>query len=119
KNSEATIVESFTGPDGIAYQTNSAAELHVGDNASLNLIRLQAEGKAALHLSTLLAKVGNEAKLSLHPVTSGAAVSRYSITLRFAGKGVEGRLAGANLLRGRQHADTTLVLDHAMPNGAS
>lgn len=119
ENSQATIVESFAGPDGIAYQTNSAAEFHVGDNASLDLVRLQAEGKSALHLSTLLAKIGNAAKLSLHPVTTGAAVSRYSITLRFAGKGVEGRLAGANLLRGRQHADTTLVLDHAMPNGTS
>ncbi len=119
KNSQATIVESFAGSDGIAYQTNSAAELHVGDNASLDLVRLQAEGKAALHLSTLLAKVGNEAKLSLHPVTTGAAISRYSVTLRFAGKGIDGRMAGANLLRGRQHADTTLVLDHAMPNGTS
>jgi Fe-S cluster assembly protein SufD len=67
----------------------------------------------------LLAKIGNEAKFSLHPVTSGASVSRYSVTLRFAGKGIDGRMAGANLLRGRQHADTTLVLDHAMPNGTS
>ncbi len=119
KNSEATIVESFVGPDGIAYQTNSAAELHVGDNASFDFIRLQAEGKASLHLSTLLANIGNDAKVSLYPLTSGAAVSRYSVTLRFAGNSIEGRFAGANLLRGRQHADTTLVLDHAMPNGTS
>jgi Fe-S cluster assembly protein SufD len=119
KNSKTTIVEAFVGPDGVAYQTNSAMELHVGDNASFDLIRLQAEGASALHLSTLLAKVGNDTKFSIYPFTSGAAVARYSVTLRFAGKSIEGVFASANLLRKRQHADTTLVLDHMMPNGTS
>jgi len=119
EKSEATVVESFAGPTDIAYQTNAAAEVHVGDRASFTLVRLQAEGNAALHLSTLIAKVGNEAKFAVHPVTSGAAVSRFSLTLRFAGKGIDGRFAGSTLLRGRQHADTTMVIDHMMPNGTS
>jgi len=80
---------------------------------------LQAEGSAALHLSTLLAKIGSDAKFALHPVTQGAAVSRYSVTLRFAGKNIEARFAGATLLRGKQHADTTMVIDHMMPHGTS
>lgn len=119
KNSQVTLVESFVGPDGVAYQTNSAIELHVGDKAIFDFVRLQAEGAAAFHLSTLLARIGNEAKFSIYPFTSGAAVARYSVTLRFAGKGIEGTFAGPNLLRNRQHADTTLVLDHMMPNGTS
>jgi Fe-S cluster assembly protein SufD len=117
--SEATIVESFVGPEEVTYQTNSALELHVGDKASFDFIRLQAEGSAALHLSTLLANVGSDAKFGLHPIAQGAAVSRLSLTLRFAGKNIEGRFAGATMLRGRQHADTTLVIDHMMPHGTS
>jgi Fe-S cluster assembly protein SufD len=119
KQSQSMFVESFVGPDAAAYQTNSAVETHVGDGATFDFIRLQAEGNAALHLSTLLAKVGAAAKFSLYPVTSGAAVSRYSVSLDFAGKNIEGRFAGATLLRGKQHADTTMVIDHAQPYGVS
>jgi Fe-S cluster assembly protein SufD len=46
-------------------------------------------------------------------------VSRYSLALRFAGKSIEGKFAGATLLRGKQHADTTMVIDHMKPNGTS
>lgn len=112
---KATLIESFVGPDGIPYQANSAVELHIADEADLDFVRLQADGDTAIHLSTLLAEVGAKAAFWLHPVTSGAAISRYSVSLRFAGKRTEGHFAGANLLRARQHADTTLVIDHAVP----
>jgi len=115
----ATLIESFEGPDRVAYQANSALELHVGDKAHAALVRLQDEGDAALHLSTLLAEVGGGAELEIGGLTLGAAVSRHSVYLRLAGERTNLRVAGANLLRGKQHADTTLVLDHAVPNCAS
>jgi Fe-S cluster assembly protein SufD len=118
-SARASIVESFVGPDGIGYQANSALELYAGDDSALDFVRLQAEGDAAIHLSTLLAEIGARTKFSLHPVTTGAALSRFSVLLRFAGAGTEGKLAAANLLRGRQHADTTLVVDHATPGCTS
>src|SRR6201999_4337812 len=46
-------------------------------------------------------------------------VSRYQGYLKFAGEGSEVVANGVNLLNGRQHADTTLFLDHAVPNCAS
>lgn len=116
---KATVVESFVGPDGIAYQSNTATELQIGAEAKFEFVRLQAEGNAATHLSTLLADIGEQAKFSLNPITTGASVARFSVSLRFGGKNIEGRLAGANLLRAKQHADTTLVLDHAMPGCSS
>jgi Fe-S cluster assembly protein SufD len=112
-SARATIIESFVGPNGVGYQANSALELYAGDDSALDFVRLQAEGDTATHLSTLLCEIGARVKFSLHPVTTGAALSRLSILLRFAGAGTEGKLAAANLLRGRQHADTTLVVDHA------
>ena len=118
-NALATIVESFSGPNEIAYQRNTAMELHVGDGANFDFVRVQAEGDAAIHLSTLLADISGNSKFALYPMTVGAAVSRYSVSLRFGGKGIGGLFAGANMLRGRQHADTTLVLDHAKPNCSS
>ena len=52
-------------------------------------------------------------------MTSGAAVSRYQATIAFAGEHSRVETNGVNLLNGRQHADTTLFMDHAVPNCAS
>jgi Fe-S cluster assembly protein SufD len=119
KGAIAAIVESFEGPDGVAYQANAALELHVGDRANVSVVRLQAEGDAALHLSAFLADIGSGAELATCALTTGAAVSRHSPTVRFSGSHTNARLAGATLLRGKQHADTTLVLDHAVPDCVS
>jgi len=119
KGAQADIVETFEGPDAIAYQANSAMELHIGDKARASLVRLQAEGDAALHLSSLMAEIGSGAEFDLGGLTLGAAVSRHTGFLRFAGEHTNVRLSGAILLRGRQHGDTTLVLDHAVPNCTS
>jgi Fe-S cluster assembly protein SufD len=115
----ATLIESFEGPNGIGYQVNSALETYVGDRAAAALVRLQAEGDTALHLSTWLAEVGANAEVSTCALTTGAAISRHSATVRFTGHHTNARLAGATLLRDRQHADTTLVVDHAVPDCTS
>ena len=119
KGANAVLVESFEGPNGIAYQANTTLELHVADRANVTLIRLQTEGDAALHLSTLLAEIAADAELLTCALTIGGAVSRHSATVRLAGKRTNLRIAGATLLRGRQHADTTLIVDHAAPDCAS
>jgi len=44
----------------------------------------------------------------------GGAVVRNQMFLRFDGEGTIAGIRGANLLKGRQHADVTLVADHAV-----
>ena len=48
--------------------------------------------------------------------TIGGAVTRNQLFLRFGGEGTVANIRGASLLKGRQHADTTLVVDHAVAN---
>ena len=45
--------------------------------------------------------------------TTGAAVVRNQLFVRFDGEGTVAGIRGATLLKGRQHADTTLIADHA------
>jgi Fe-S cluster assembly protein SufD len=52
-------------------------------------------------------------------MTSGCNVSRYQAVIAFAGEGSHVATNGVNLLNGRQHADTTLFMDHAVPNCVS
>jgi len=119
KKAQATIVQSHTGPDAVAYQTNTVLQLSVADDAELDIVRLQAEGDKAIHLSMMVGAIGNDSRFRSFMLTTGAAVSRHTVPFAYAGRNARATIAGATLLRGKQHADVTLEVDHAMPGGES
>ncbi|HZR73798.1 Fe-S cluster assembly protein SufD [Bradyrhizobium sp.] len=118
-SARATLVESHEGPDGCGYQVNSLLELLVGDRSVVEHIKVIQEGDAALHVGTLLATVGAQAVVRKFGLVTGGAVVRNELTLRLAGEGATVAAHGASLLAGRQHADTTLLVDHQAPHGES
>jgi Fe-S cluster assembly protein SufD len=109
-----TLVETHDGPADIAYQANTLVEIDAGDGAKIDHIRSNNSGNAALALSTLGAQVGRDARFSSFSMNTGGAVSRHQIFVALNGKNSELALQGASLLRGRQHADTTMEIDHAI-----
>lgn len=115
----ATILESFEGPDGIAYMVDTATRLSVGSGGTLTWLKVQTDGDAAVHLATVAADVAQRATFTCTPFTLGAAVSRNQITVTFVGPDAKADVAGVQLLAGRQHGDTTLFVDHALPGSAS
>ena len=119
KKSQATIVQSHAGPDAVAYQTNTILQLSVADDAELDVVRVQAEGDKAIHLSMTVGAIGNESRFRSFALTTGAAVSRHTVPFAYAGRNARALLAGATLLRGKQHSDVTLEVDHALPGGES
>jgi Fe-S cluster assembly protein SufD len=116
KGANGTFVETFEGPNGVAYQVNAALELHVADRANVSFVRLQSDGDTAVHLSTFVTEIGADAEVVLCALTTGGAVSRHGANVRLAGPHSNLRVASATLLRGRQHGDTTLVVDHSVPD---
>ncbi len=117
KGGRATLVESFVG-SGKAHQGNSASELILDEASALVAVRADVED-AGWRYTNVLAEIGKNARLNTFALTTGAALSRNALTVRFQGEKAEATLAGATLLRGRQHSDTTLVVDHAQPGGSS
>jgi Fe-S cluster assembly protein SufD len=107
------LIESFEGPDGVDYQVNSALQIFAGDGAHADHIKVTREGDKALHISSLMADVGAHARFNTFLFTTGGAVTRNQLFLRFDGEETIASIRGATLLRGRQHADTTMVVDHA------
>lgn len=114
-----TLLETFEGPAGIDYQVNDALELVVGDEAVVDRVKVGAEGDRALHLSTVMAQLGSGAAFRDLAFTTGGAVSRNQLFVRFAGERASLTANSASLLKGHQHLDTTVVIDHAMPGGVS
>jgi Fe-S cluster assembly protein SufD len=116
QGARAMLIESHEGPtDGAStcdYQVNAALELAVADRAHVDHVKLIAEGGEALHVSTLAAAIGAQARFNAFTFTAGGAVVRNQMFLNFDGQDTVAAVRGATLIKGRQHADTTLVANH-------
>jgi len=120
KGARATLVENFVGAeDTKTYQVNDAVIIWIGEHAELEHVRLMVDATDAANISTAVFTIGAHARLNTFNMTSGGQVSRYQGYVAFVGEGARVETNGVNLLNGRQHADTTLFLDHAVPNCAS
>jgi Fe-S cluster assembly protein SufD len=116
----ATLVESYISGDGAkAYQVQDSLIVSIGDGARLDHVRLIEDGREAFNICSSVVTLGANAHFNTFGMTSGSNVSRYQAVIAFAGEGSRVETNGVNLLNGRQHADTTLFLDHAVPNCAS
>jgi Fe-S cluster assembly protein SufD len=114
QGARAMLVESHEGASGGDYQVSAALELVIGEGAHVDHIKITGEGAGALHVSTLMAAIGARARFNEFLFTTGGTVVRNQLFVRFDGEGTLASIRGASLLKGRQHADTTLVADHAV-----
>jgi len=97
--------------DSAETQTNSAVELIVADEATFDHLKItRAQG---LHLSSLLAEVGAKATFNSFAFTTGSPLVRNQSFIRFAGDNTQAAIGGVSLLKGREHVDNTLVINHA------
>jgi Fe-S cluster assembly protein SufD len=115
-----TLVESFIAAEGAAaYQAHDSVVLSIGNGAELEHVRLVEDAPDAANISTAVVTIGAKARLNTFNLTSGGELSRYQAAILISGEGAHVATNGVNLLNGRQHADTTLVLDHVVPQGES
>ncbi len=87
--------------------------------ARFDHVKLTGKGAGSLHVSTLLASVGARARFNEFLFTTGGTVVRNQVHVRFDGEDTVAGIRGATLLKGSQHADMTLVVDHAAGAGTS
>ncbi|HMF24355.1 MAG TPA: Fe-S cluster assembly protein SufD [Pseudolabrys sp.] len=108
KDARATLLESH---DSGSAQVNAALELVVGDDARVDYVRTtQAQG---LHIFSLMAAIGARAVFNGFSFNADAQLVRNQMFVRFAGEGSKGGIRGVSLLKGKEHVDTTLLIDHA------
>jgi Fe-S cluster assembly protein SufD len=115
EGARAMVVESHEGAADCADQINAVLELVVGDGAHVDHVKLTGAGAGALHVWTMMAQVGAHARFNAFLFTTGGAVVRNQLFVRFAGEGTVAGIRGATLLKGSQHADVTLFTEHAAP----
>ena len=113
----ATIIETHLGAG--SYLANSVTEIVLGESARLDRIKVELEASEAIHLSHTHVRLAKNAVLNDFTLTSGAKLNRQNGTIEFQGQGVDGKISGAFMLGGQQHADTRLVIDHQVPHCTS
>src|SRR5262249_45267183 len=75
-------------------------------------IKIFGGGDDVLHVASLMARLGARGRYNDFSFTTGGGVVRNQLFLRFDGEGTLASIGGASLLRGKKHADTTLVAAH-------
>lgn len=112
----ATVLESFGTLGKAAVQRNAVTTVTLGEKSAIHHIKLQREALETIHLNAWAAKIGKEARYNAFQVSMGAALARNEISVRFTGEDAATDISGATLARGRQHCDTTLVVEHDVPS---
>jgi len=116
KGASAKIIETTIAGEAGAYQGFDTLVTWLGEDARLDHLRIVREADDATRISSGLVTLGAGANFHLFNLTHAGATARYQGFVRFSGEGARADIHGAALLAGRQHADTSLFLDHDAPD---
>ncbi len=112
----ATILETYGARRTPDMLRNAVTEITLGHGAEVEHLKYQNEGRMGLHLSSWMAAIGPGARYRAFQFSIGAGLARNQIFTRFTGEGGEADVSGAFMVWDEQHADTTVVIDHAVPH---
>ena len=119
EGASAAVLESFGSLGLKGLLRNAVTEVVVGDKAAIHHIKLQREAADTIHLNVWLASLRADARYHAFQLSSGAGLARNQIYVGFDGEGSATDVSGATLARGKQHCDTTLIVEHRVPRGES
>ena len=115
--SEATLVETHA-PRG-AHLTNAVVEISVGENASVEHLRIHEGHEQAFTVQTIAVHQARDARYRSRVFSFGGALSRLDIVSVLDGAGADCLLDGLYLVRGNAHVDHRTLVRHARPHGSS
>ncbi len=131
---EGTAVASRLHVEVAAGASATLIETHVGEGNTINCplttitlrrtarldrIKVERDAPSSKHLAQTIISLDEGAQLNDFTLTSGAELSRQNVNVTFLGQNATSTISGAYLLKGKQHADTRLVVDHAVPHCTS
>jgi Fe-S cluster assembly protein SufD len=116
---EATLIESFVAEGAATTQTNTLTTVTLAGGASLHHVKSANVAAGSLHLGNTIASIGANASYRPFQMTTGNGVARHQLTITFSGEHASFDLGSAVLSTEGGHIDTTMVIDHAVPDCTS
>jgi len=112
---KVTLLESYVSHGDTPGQRNTVSELVAGNGSQVQHIKFQNENLESAHLTSWMTRLGADVTYKAFQFSMGAGLARNQIFVSFAGEGSTSHVSGAVMARGRQHNDTTMLIDHAVP----
>jgi len=112
---KVTLLESYVSLGDVPAQRNAVTELVAGDGSQVHHLKFQNENLETAHLTSWMTQLGADVTYDGFQFSLGGNIARNQIFVTFAGEGSRSRVSGAVLARGKQHNDTTMLVDHAVP----
>ena len=117
--SQLTVIETYVALGEGRYWTCAATEVVGHDNAHVDHYKEQRESLRALHTAAQETVLGRGAQISSHAFSLGAQLARQDVHGVLAGEGADANLNGLYMVRGEQHCDTHMRVDHRAAHCAS
>ncbi|MGE3915619.1 MAG: Fe-S cluster assembly protein SufD [Hyphomicrobiaceae bacterium] len=114
RGARAVVMESHIGLGAAAdkRQATAVTQIAVEEAGELHHIQHLAGGADAVHLGRWDIDIGRDATYRGFQLSTGVGLARLESHVRFSGPDAKLDLSGLMLGRGRDHIDTTLVIDH-------
>jgi Fe-S cluster assembly protein SufD len=118
----ATVVETYQPSVGADASRPSLCvphtEIVVGDDAQLELVRVQLEAESAFHIGSTTIVQGTGSEVRVTTADLGARLARHTLSVLVAGS-ARCHLAGVTVAGGEQVADLQTYVEHAEPGSSS
>jgi Fe-S cluster assembly protein SufD len=118
-HSRFTLVEAFSSDDTQARCNNSVTEIWLAEGASVDHIRLQAEGAKTFHIAKTAVSQAANSRYQCTAIDLGAQLSRHHLEIYQSGPQTETQLYGLSVLKDSQLADTHSLISLTHPHGSA
>ena len=116
ESAQATVVETYAGPEDGRYFNCPVTEVVCHANAVLDHYKMQRESTAAFHVATFQLYQERDSNYALHSISLGGALVRNDVNTVMDGAGCDSTLNGLYMVRGKQFVDHHMKVDHAKPH---
>lgn len=116
KNSQAKIVTIYSGIEKNPYLTNVTNEVYTGENAVLDIYKIQNENENAFHIDNTDAHQLRTSVFTHFSASLGGSLSRNDVNSILDDEYALTNYFGLYLANGDQHMDNHTFVDHAKPN---
>ncbi|MEG5042378.1 MULTISPECIES: Fe-S cluster assembly protein SufD [unclassified Microcoleus] len=117
--SNVTLVEDYATIGNVAAFTNAVTDVVVGENATVNHVRLQREGGEVVHIGKSAIEQSRNSRYTSHAISLGGKISRHNLEVFQRGEATETTLNGLTVAFGEQLSDTHSLIDFNHPHGTS
>jgi Fe-S cluster assembly protein SufD len=106
------VIEHHVASTPNAHLGNLVADYSLRAGARLDLVQVQDASSTTTLIRRNAFRLDRDAHLSMHAVEIGAQLMRHDLIVDLAGRGARFESRGVFVLKGRQHADTHMVVTH-------